>query len=282
MSAIVPRGTYALARSPGFRRFRTFSKWYNTGRAAAPYFKMAYSAWKSRRTRKRARGSKYKNARKKLRARRSIGRPVGFSTSKKYGTSPEIRNLKTLKTLYSHPLILIKKQDGTGNRIDRRERQVVNFRGTSFCLHVENLNNIPMFLNVAVVIPKNNDFLTASIIPNTEFFRGVQNSRTQDFGTGMNFMALHCRSINTDRYRVLTHKRYKISPANSTNNAGEIVHKQYVKINRQVEFDDGDLIELPRKCAYLCWWASNASNAAQATAYNVTLEQTQYFKEPKN
>lgn len=273
------RASYMLARAQFLKRraqAQRLAATVNTGLRTAqilkPYFPYARKYIQSFRMR-----AQRKRQINRLRARRSIGKPVGYATAKRYGIQLLEYAPRATKTLYSNVMINI--PDGGG--IDQRQRNIVNFRGVKICMYFRNNHStVPKLLNIAMVIPKNED--VGPNIPVTDFFRGDGNSRAIDFEATLNFLDMHCRNINADKYRVLFHTRVSVQQNSNTASAGTFKFMKYVPIKRQVEFEDGTLVSTPRKNVYLVYYFTDLNNAVTTSAMHVSISTTQYFKEPKN
>lgn len=294
MSAIVPRSTYALLRSPYVRRYRAFSKWYNTGRAAAPYFKMAYNAWKSRRPRKRPRSYKAKslkaNRAKRRYFRRSIGHPVGQGTAKRTLDTTGLTSTLDTRTLVSYPLLNLAKAVASqdGEALDRRMRDIVNFRGVKVCLTLANTDvqsHPHLTVNIAVISPKNDT--SAATIPDSEFFRAFGGNRDRPFVSTEPSIYYSCVAINTDKYNVYKRMKIKLGPSGRTNsthlNCKDISF--YIPLKRQIRYE-GNVSAPQSKNMFLVMWCDypniNGSAAIIPSALGYQYHFVKYFKEPKN
>lgn len=182
----------------------------------------------------------------------------------------------------------------TTNNIDGRQRQMVNFRGIKLMMELKNTqNDRDVIFNYAVVMRKN---AAAAEPTQADWFRNWGDSTTnrfKAFSKDNSTIQNNYGNINTDRYLVLLHKRVKLGPENANGNivvtdfsraASKKYIKRYVKINRQIRYDDASQrAETP---LFLVIWCDNTNQAAgtrtQATACDVLIEVVQYFKEPKN
>lgn len=267
-------------------------------RAAARGVMMSRARKRSRTTAFRASGFVARQAarriyrwyrkRKKRSARSKIGDPAGKSSCKRDATFIEQYSLKSSRTLYLQNLTDLERSD-TDNVLNRRQRDIVNFRGVKLCFEVANaISTAPMHFNYAVISPRGRNIAnTVSDITNS-FFRGDQSLRNKDFGTARSGLELHCNPINTDKWHVLTHKRYTLHPANSTSGAKywRSIQK-YVKLNKQIRYDMTQAnIELQCETPLLLvWWCDQFGTAANDPVVNNSMRVAQrhisYFREPR-
>jgi len=221
---------------------------------------------------------------------KNFGKPPGEGTAKKFTTRDEgPLNLAT-RELYSFNLVGIPRS--TTNEIDLRERQVANIRGVRICLALRNNLNTVIFFNVAVIVPKDK-YNTSTPIEDEDFFRGTGQERSIPFSTGLNSLDFHCRPINTDKYTILFHKRYRIgesrdaetSPDFTTNGTNYMNFDRWVKINRQLQWPDRNST-FPVQAPFLVYWADRMLNGdgalSEANAFTLMERFVCYYREPKN
>lgn len=259
-------------------------------RRAGRVARLAGVAYRNRGTLK----SGYKRARMAIKTRqakrarfstRNVGEPVGTSTSKRFTSKDTTSVAKDSRTLYSEELTII--PHSSNNVIDNRQRNIVNLRGFKICM--EFLNNIgqTQYFHVAIVSPKNSN----STVETTDFFRGTGSSRAVDFGQALSSLDFHCRGINTDKYTVLMHKRYRIQGnSNSTyvdrSGRNYMNMMMYKKIKRQLRFEQtADNSPISGRI-FLVYWSdlfATADGTAPTTgAYAVGERHIAYFKEPSH
>lgn len=170
------------------------------------------------------------------------------------------------------------------NRINRRQRQIVFIRGFSIDQYVQNLTEVPLLMNVAVVQPINSVSVSTS-----GWFRDYNESRDVDFSTGLGALQIHEHPISTDKYRILLHKRYTIAPKNNTGQAFNPTgaknyqrHKHYVKFNKQIRFND-DSTTFAEQRVYLAFWCdffnAGPGTVVSPNAYNVATKTTVFWDE---
>ena len=152
---------------------------------------MARTAWAAARTIGRAYRSyrRYKrkrgtyngrintSLRGKKRARfspRMVGMPNGSSTSKSTVVNNETQVTRQTRTLYQLDLTAV----GPGTDINRRLRQHVKMTGWKICMEIRCTINTPIYLNIAVLAPKQT---TNDTIEATNFFRNNEDARSMDF-----------------------------------------------------------------------------------------------------
>lgn len=227
----------------------------------------------------------YRGARKtagKARLRRQIGERVGAETALSAGTSNNQLLIAT-KTLYEVELTKLDE----GPLPNERQRNIVNFRGVKLCLEMENLNTTNnVYFNYCVVHPKKSRVMT-----NNQFFRGNGIERALDF-TDSNLQGLdyHCRPINTDYYTVLAHKRFILgnrtgSGTGGANRVVQKVHLRYIKLNRQLRYDNIEGVDAcvtPMFLAYWCTFMGSTTSASPvADQVRFTRRTITYFRNPK-
>jgi hypothetical protein len=174
-----------------------------------------------------------------------------------------------------------------GNSINQRERQMVNMRGFKICIELRNIRDDPLYFNLAVIAPKG-----ATATPVTpDFFRGSTDDRAIDFGTALTSNEFHCLPINTDKYVVLLHKRYRLGPSpgatlyTNENSNNFLNIDRYVSLKRQLRWSkDEQSAESGR--VYVVHWAAafgaSTGTLPAANSYSMSKRYISYWKEPKN
>lgn len=218
----------------------------------------------------------------KKRQRREIGHRVGSSTAKRYDNltaSVLNQNERTLlATEMTFPII--------GDAIDNRERKMINLRGMKVCAEYKGMANIPsatgVYCNVALLFDKTNP--TSSTFLGEKLFRANGTERGRDFSSLERSIDFHCAPINTDRYGVLMHKRFRINNTSQPDmNGGKVVQTvmKYVPIKRQIRFTG----EVPdTRIFFVRWFALDSLHTATPTAGSMVRESYHniwYFRDPK-
>jgi len=292
MASIVPYvGRLALNAGlrPGFRFAPSvaagMANAMRYGRAAATIGRAARGYLRKRKYRAVRRSFK-SNKRARLFSRTHVGESNGTTTAKVHIQDRNISpDLKDTRTLYSVSVCRIPQ----GTEIDERLRRHINVRGFKMCWEVVNLTAIPVYLNVAVICPKQT---TNDGIEETDFFRDQTSNRSQNFSTSLTALEFHCLPINTDDYTVLKHKRYRLAPNGTSTafnpNAGASYKNidWYVKLNRQVRYTGTESNKPTDGDVYVVYWCDRFGSASGSTAQSNTLQIYQryltYFREPKN
>jgi len=226
----------------------------------------------------------------RARARWQVGDRVGSSSAKHDGLQ-ETAVLLTTRTK-SDGLRLLALPKGTDNAdMSTRLTNVVNFRGLKLCMTVRNNLDASyqgnLFFNWAIISPKQQDNEIASI-SNSEFFRGAGDTRYVDF-TPTNITALdaHCSAINTDKYVVHRHMRYRIKPASSTEGQSIYIN-EWIKVGRQIRYNavgSGVVLDYPegRDMWFVYWCAleGEAAGVGISSAIGLDYKFIRYFREPK-
>jgi len=279
-----PRLVARVAKTNPYYRAASYAYRYGPtmARAAGQIARWGYRRYKKR---------KYRGRRGRLTSRKkprfsttTIGERIGTSSSKVSEQKNTSLATKSTRTQYVQNLCTV----SSGTTRSTRERGVINCRGFRICMSAVNDQNVPMYLNVAVVHGKVDE--TAVGTPN--FFRSPETSRAKDFDNTLSSLEFHCLPINTDKYTILKHKRFILGP--ETTVAGDFatgVTKNwtnidwYVKLKRQLRFDDSINTTPVSGNVWLVYWAdlwsANSNTTAVATALRVNERHLMYFHEPK-
>lgn len=223
------------------------------------------------------------------RARRSIGENIGSSSAKnRIIVNDNAFEPRATRTLYFNNLTLIPHEAGERNQ---RERNIVNVRGFKLCMAMHNFAIKPLYVNVAVLSPKNQGGITPE-----NFFRSNEQERGTDFVDGLPALSFHCLNINTDKFYILKHKRYVLNPRRSANgnennvfNNGDRKNYKniqwYVKLKRQIRYDRTDTDSPIDGACYLVYWCDLYDNPGNSVATSDQLRVMQrhvtYFRESK-
>lgn len=170
------------------------------------------------------------------------------------------------------------------NKINRRQRQVVNVSGCKVSLQILNRATRPLTFNYAIIAPKN-----STAIPSIDgFFRDYNQSRDVNFSTGLSNNEIHNNPISTDKFHVLMHRRYTIAGAEIPDNYNSkgphnwITPKSYTKMHRQVRFND-DTGTAAEEKVFLVFWAdqlfASGGSAPVADAFSMSAKIETYFNE---
>lgn len=263
---------------------------------------MARSAWAAARTIGRAYRSyrRYKrkrgtyngrintSLRGKKRARfspRMVGMPNGSSTSKSTVVNNETQVTRQTRTLYQLDLTAV----GPGTDINRRLRQHVKMTGWKICMEIRCTINTPLYLNIAVLAPKQT---TNDTIEATNFFRNNEDARSMDFSINRTGLEMHCCPINSDDYTILKHRRYVLNTVNQPtaswskqSGSSWINVNWWVPLRRQVRYLPGESSTATDGRVFHVFWFDvwgNPSGTAAANCANVSSKVITYFREPRN
>lgn len=223
-------------------------------------------------------------ARKKRKAqfsRKNIGEPIGSSNAKADLVVNVIPGQFDSRTLITHNLTEIPE----GTTTDTRIRKIINLRGFKICAEFSNTQTIPLYLNVAVLSPKQK-----STVDGNDFFRddGSDDNRAQNFSSiTLNSLQFHCLPINTDDYIILKHRRYKLNPVPNGTTFAAQNGKNYMNIDwwiplkRQLRYDT--LSGGPENgTVHLVYWCARFGDnlsGVQTNACQRTVRATAYFRE---
>lgn len=248
-------------------------------RAAGRIGRWAYKRWRKRRR------SGYRASKK---ARYGIGERIGASNSK--------QTLQTRDNAFiaipSRTLNITQltgTDQGTSNNRQDRQNTIINCRGFKICMAVRNnIQNQPLYYNCAILSPKN-----AGDITTANFFRGTGTlSRGLDFDNDRTALELHCLPINTDKFYVLKHKRYRLGPENRNNQQYHDAKMSnfmnidwYVRLKRQLRYDDPDSNFPIDGAVYLVQWCDSyeatAGSLPLPTPLQVMQRHIMYFRDSK-
>ena len=218
----------------------------------------------------------FRASRNKYKGLESMGHPSGTATAKT-DTGTQNTLLTSTRTLNFEQLINLTR----GDNINARERDIIDLRGFKVCIQMQNLRlSTPMYVNVAIVSSKFDPTSSPSV---TGFFRGQDATRGDDFSTSLQSLEFHCLPINTDKYFIQTHRRYKLAAFN-TDQVDYAMKEFYVPIKRQIRFDNSASGSLNRQF-YLVWWCDTllapGGAAAIPSAFNFQYKVVTYYREPK-
>lgn len=227
---------------------------------------------------------KYRRTRRRF-SKAGLGKTPGSSTSKRNTPINFVAPVQyDTKTLYTQNLISM--AHAGSNDINTRQRNIVNVRGIKLCMEVQNLQEVPLYVNIAVLSNKQ-----GANVQTTDFFRGDGVQRAADFtASTINGLEYHCRPINIDKYHVWWHRRYRLNALaqlnnDSTNGKTYFNIDKYLKINRQFQFlNNADTIP-ENNAPQLVWWCSVFMSSDVTPVLTNAMQMTQraivYFREPK-
>lgn len=180
----------------------------------------------------------------------------------------------------------------TVNAINARERNIVNVRGFKIQLIFLALRRDPVMINWAVLHPK--ELTSTSQFESADFFRAYgstfrSENFVQTFGDTSGIEGLtpivHALSpINTDKWIVLKHKRFRLSPASQDNtgtnytsafnpdlgpSACKVINR-YVRVGRQYRYDNSAALNSQDGSTILLVWCTllnNDGNTADSSDY---------------
>lgn len=248
--------------------------------------------------RRRRRRLYSKKARWQARARREVGEPRNHSSSK----TTESLSPGTTQTIATNTCAfqaLIDINTTTTNAINDRQRYICNVSGVKIDVAFENLSIKRLYVNWAVVHPKQGQ-RPDDIIPMANFFRRYTTTRSvnpdsTEGVTGVrNFTGLSfsVAQINTDDYVVLKRGKFMLTPQGQVSTARQADNYNYgayskeksiwCKLGRQFEFPPGS--NFPGDQVYFVCWAAdpNAGTDPVAGAVSYRIRAIVYFREPRS
>lgn len=264
---------------------------YTLGPRSRMAFQAASYVYRNRRGVKRAvrtigRAYRAYKKRKSMFSPKHIGEPVGTSNCKRTVQLNTALTAKDTRTQYIQNVTEI--DHTTTNEIEKRQRQMVNLRGIKICVAVKNDLTVPLYFNWALLALK----CGAGSVPNTgDFFRASQADRSKGFSTALNALEFHCLPINTDKYIILRHKRFRLA-ANGGTAYTDGTGKSYMnfdfyqKIGRQIRYNNLASVDPGAGDVYVVYWADGfngaASDLATPNAFDISQRYITYWREPKN
>lgn len=229
---------------------------------------------------------------KRSRGRKRMFRPPSYPSGTATSKSTTVKDDNTFTNLNDRTLTSVNLANighTTTNNQNGRQRNILNLRGFKLCMEFKSLINEPLYVNIAVIVPRQGVTVATS-----DFFRANTSNRTQAFSnTILTSLEFHCLPINTDKYAVLMHKRFLLKSSDDfATNGGFKEHAgknymnfmRYVKFNRQVRYSDNADVVPEQGAPYLCHWVSkwgDGVSVTQATSYQVREHFVTYFKESR-
>jgi hypothetical protein len=204
--------------------------------------------------------------------KRTVGRSVVKKIGDRIGTS-DCKRVTTVdstgsydsRVLYTQNILAISK--GTG--IDERQRDIADLKGIKFTWALRALPNEndvkPWYAHIALVSNKEGHNSPTII----DWFRGTGGTRMINFSANLSGMDNYTRQINTDLYDVIFHKKIALAPHEGTScndwaPGGTKSYKwvkKYIKINRQLRWDESTTIP-GNANLYLVYWVDSFDTPA--------------------
>lgn len=226
----------------------------------------------------------------KARARKHVGLPKNYSSSKTSETVIPTQFSVNQHFVNAQQLLAI----GPGQAINARERDQIYLGGISLKFWVQNINaNSPNIVNWAVVSARANIAGTAIDSTTPDLFRSYSDERAWNANdAGFTGLSWANAAINTDRYVVHARGKMTLTPNISTattnppaqfNYGANQKHRSvWVPIRRSITYDDGaGNVEDP--IHFVIWCSYPGDNAKFNTGQGIVyrLRAVCYFREPK-
>lgn len=224
--------------------------------------------------------------------RHTVGSPVGaggcktatVSSNDHWSTITDIQYASHEKNIAD----LTKLTKGTTEKLNERNRGIVNCRGIALTINVGNLSQVHMQeFHYAIVSPKH-----STTVSDTDFFRAYNDTRSQNFlASTLSGMDLMYNPINSDLYNIWSHDKILLRKNmdglgiyDNREYPGFRTLKKYIKIDRQLRYADGiDNCETP---IFLVWWSTDpfkvTTEGTVPTQFQMTYRAVMHFKEPKD
>lgn len=195
-----------------------------------------------------------------------IGRPAGYNESRRNDRQQGV-TVWANKTMQTEPLINIEKNVAGDEAIQKRNRDTILHKGSKICFSVKNILRVPVMFNWAIVVPK-----ASNTVSPIDILRGNGSERDVTLNNALTFMDLRCLPINTDRYRVVKHKKMLIQPDSdkgTDQNEGRDFRmiEEYIKTNRQLFFDGSTAT--PLQNIWMVWWCDYYNSPTGSTASTI-------------
>jgi len=268
--SMVPFVTPTLVRGVAARAFAT-----------SPYSRTVVRAYANRKAIKTVGGFLYRNRDKiKRMAKRraaNISNKAGIGVQPGAGTSQKEQMLNgnaalfDSRTLYANELTLIGKATGA-NEINTRQRQIINVSGFSVSGMFVNNDTKHMFINCAILSPRNNN---ATTIQADGFFRDYNASRDINFSLGLSGYRMAHLPVSTDKFRVLAHTRLRCGAAALAGDGGGLLpanqavsntasFKIWCPLKRNLTYNDDTTNDCEAKVFFVFWMTDTMAQADAA------------------
>lgn len=276
MSAIVPYAARGLALSALSRYHRPYKRF----KVAAAAMKYIYRHRRSIR-----KGYKF------LAQKRKFGESIGSSQCKyenSHDPSAEYIQYDN-NTLYAHQMDAITRNT-TDNRLDGRDRDVINLRGFKIWATIFNERDLPLYVNWAIVASKNNR--TSTDIAVKTFRQTGGNQRAVNFDDAdVRSMERWNYPLNSDKFVILFRRRYMLDTSTNDRPTGTKyqrnmgtgsykTHRWYIPIKRQLRYRDSSNLSGVQP-VFLIWWVDTIEGSVAAPSYRMGMKVTAVFREPR-
>jgi len=220
-------------------------------------------------------------------ARRQVAVPRNYSTSKTTESVNPTNSNILLQKLDVRQLITIEKGAG----INQRTRDTCVISGIKLNLAFQNLEDTRLFINWAVIHPKQGQVID----PNQgEFFRDYTDVRAWDANSGAKTgLSWTVAQINADDYVILKKGKFMLIPATSTSVNPAVAFNSkdaeksiscWCKLGRSFTFTN-DAVPVPNDPIYFVCWAASPNGATGTNVgvngFNYRLRSIVYFREPR-
>lgn len=284
----MPRGRSLVLRSRRIAGVRSSS---NVIRAARFVYQNRQRFRQAARVIGRA-GRAYLNRKKTMRENfspRNIGKDFGTADCKKTNTT-NINGLGQINSreLYVYDLMQIPP----GYFDNQREGATVNVSGVKICsewLCLQGATTNGLNVHIALVSPKDSNAKFDRATIKVDFFgaMGMNGSnRAVDFSNNLSSNDFRCMPINTDKWVVLRHFRFRLWPNSSVGALGCYKSRDfYVKLKRQIQWSSSAPDATSDSPLFLLYWCDDFINPAGSggivDALQHQIKSTLYFRDPK-
>jgi len=225
-------------------------------------------------------------------SKRMVGNRLGRADAKKIVQYQQAYVTKSGKTLYVNPLDNL----AFGTDTNQRERNIVNIRGFHICLGVKTEVNHPIYLNIAVISPKDISISSAADVGSNFFRNYAANDRGLDFGSATTALQMHCSPINPEIHNILWHTKTRIAGKSDSSGGGTgdwssalssyKNYEKYISLSRQLSYDSTGSSTPKNGRIFLVYWMNKIGDSdagGMATAgvlANIETNVITYFRDP--
>lgn len=212
------------------------------------------------------------------------GLAVGLAAKAVIGTARAIRKAKKTEVFKNAVVVDTRSLSNSSltditkiDTIDGRERHNIQLGGYRIKGEIRNKLASPLYVNIALL--SNRDLGGGSAAD--EFFRHDGSVRSIDFSDALSAIEIHGNPINTDKFAILKHSRYRLN-ANAQDAIGTVQEGSghhymnidwYHKINRNLQYDGdaGSSVDATSNIQ-LVYWCDEFGAAAGSPAIPTACE----------
>lgn len=178
------------------------------------------------------------------------------------------------RTLHEFFLTMIPKNTSLNDLFYTRTRDIVKIHSVIIRMTVRNKAVFPQWFHWAILTPKHDSEVTTG-----NFFRSQGNTTTTggdtravDFDDSLPGHKMHSMSINADKYKIITHKKFLLRGDDTTgafNNGTGYRYRQinqFIPINRQFRYDSSEGVVGSITPMNLVFWSTGLEDVSGTPA----------------